>query len=288
MPEGDTIHQIAAAIRPRLEGERIVRARVGHRPRHRVAESLEGRKLEGVYATGKNLFMALSGDLLLRSHLGMYGSWHRYRIDETWRKPERQLSLALWTRCDVVVCFNAREIESLPAAGIRKKVLDRRLGPDLLEVPLDANGLVARAREFLEAPTPLVDVLLDQRAASGIGNVYKSEVLFIERMHPLASLAETSDDDLGRLYRRASGLLARNLGGGRRRTRFSADGGARLWVYARRDKPCLRCGRGICYQKLGRDLRGTYWCPSCQSRSTCGEPEGTRSAISRDNDKRKQ
>ncbi len=265
MPEGDTIHKIAEAIRPRLEGQRIVRARIGHRPRHRAFENLNGRSVESVYASGKHLLFVMSGGLVLRTHLGMYGSWHRYRVDESWRKPESQLSLALWTERDVFVCFNGRELICLPAASITQSVFRQRLGPDLLQTPVAPDALVGRARDFLEPQTPLVDVLLDQRAASGIGNVYKSEVLFIERMHPLTPLAECSDEELVRLYARATDLLERNLGGGRRRTRFPADGAGRLWVYGRGDKPCHRCGTAIRYQRLGRDLRGTYWCPACQT-----------------------
>ena len=132
MPEGDTVHKIADALRPRLVGERILRATIGHRPRHRVPDSLDGRTVQGVHAEGKHLFLTLSGELALRSHLGMYGSWHWYRAHEPWRKPKRQASLALWIKGLVVVCFNARELESLPAAGIRSSNFRSRLGPDLI------------------------------------------------------------------------------------------------------------------------------------------------------------
>lgn len=260
MPEGDTIHKLAAAIRPRLVGQGIRRARLGLA----FAEALSERCVESVYAHGKHLFIRLEGDLLLRSHLGMYGSWHRYAPGERWRKPERQASLALWTDQDVFVCFNAKEVECLAADGIRRADLFTRLGPDLLAATIDLEALPARARAFLESHTLLVDVLLDQRVACGIGNVYKSEVLFIERQNPSTALGQLEDTNLRRLYEVGRELLQRNLGGGPRVTRFARDNAPRLWVYGRRGRPCLACGGEIRYARLGRGRRSTYWCPCCQ------------------------
>ncbi len=261
MPEGDTIHKIAAAMRARLTGATIRRVRL----RHQEAGSLVNRRIEDVYAHGKHLFIELQGGLLLRSHLGMYGSWHRYRPDGAWRKPKRQAALVLWTDRDVFVCFNALEVECLRATGIRSHNLSHRLGPDLLAPNIELEKIPQRAREFLDPETPLVDVLLDQRVACGIGNVYKSEVLFIEKQNPFTPLEEIPKAKLKRLYSTARSLLRRNLGGGPRITRFSNDGAGRLWVYGRHGKPCLCCGDSIGYERSGTDMRSTYWCPTCQS-----------------------
>ena len=107
---------------------------------------------------------------------------------------------------------------------------------------------------------PLVDVLLDQRIASGIGNVYKSELLFLAGWSPQRRLGETSDEELAGLYAEAARLLAINARGGSRATR---EGGG-LWVYKRAGRPCRRCSSSIRYERAGRDRRGTYSCPVCQ------------------------
>ena len=112
-------------------------------------------------------------------------------------------------------------------------------------------------------------MLLDQRIASGIGNVYKSELLFIERVAPLAALRDTPDSVLSALYTRAHVLLRANLGGGPRVTRFEGGRAGRLWVYRRAGAPCLRCNTPIVGAPLGRSLRSTYWCPRCQA--ACAE-----------------
>ena len=273
MPEGDTVHKVAAALDPLLEGQVLRRVLVGRGPKVGLGNfgDLEGRRVEAVFPKGKHLFLRLEGGILLRTHLGLHGSWHRYRPDEAWRKSESQASLALWTDRDVLVCFHAREVECLRAEGFQSADATSRLGPDLLAPEIDLEEVLRRARELLEPATPLVDVLLDQRVASGIGNVYKSEVLFLEGADPAGGLGDTPDDTLRRLFRTARDLLLRNLGGGPRTTRFEADRRGRLWVYSRRGRPCLRCTTAVQFARFGRGLRATYWCPRCQP---AGDPPG--------------
>lgn len=260
MPEGDTIHKLAAYLGPRLAGRTVRYLRMADPAARRCA----GRRVLAVTARGKHLFIALDNDLMMRSHLGMYGAWHRYRVDEPWRKPRWQATVEIATEEDVFVCFNAKEAELIPAASVRERIVRTRLGPDLARPGVDAVRVVRRAREFLDGSTLLADVLLDQRVACGIGNVYKSEVLFIEGRLPQAALADTGDAALARCYATAAGLIRRNLGGGPRVTRFEGDQAGRLWVYGRRDMPCLRCDGQITFAKLGKDWRGTYWCDGCQ------------------------
>lgn len=257
MPEGDTVHKIIAALRPYLLHKMLVEAAVGREPDARLA----GAKVDVLFAHGKHLFFVLSRGVVVRVHLGMHGSWHSYRPGEKWRRPAHQASLLFATEHDVLVCFQAAEVELMRREGLRYHDARRRLGPDLTgEEEVDLDAVVARARTLLAPETPIVDVLLDQRIASGIGNVYKSELLFLERVHPRQSLGELQDDALRRLYGTARTLLRSNLEGPRR----TRPGDPPLWVYDRPRKPCLRCGTKLEHAKLGRDLRGTTWCPSCQ------------------------
>lgn len=260
MPEGDTIHKLAAALKPELEGQRVLALALRGEP---SASSQCGR-ITAVEARGKHLLIRFDDGRVLRSHLGMYGDWHRYAKGERWRRPARQASIRLETEQALYVCFNAREWQWLRDDCIAARTLRSRLRHDLLGSDFDVHGVIARAREFLEPDTPLVDVLLDQRVAAGIGNVYKSELLFLEGADPRLPLSNADDAQLQRFYERARHLLQANLGGGPRTTRDNRDGGGRLWVYGRKDQPCLRCGTPIRSAKLGKHLRSTYWCPVCQ------------------------
>lgn len=267
MPEGDTIHTIASYLVERIEGRSVDALILRDAPDFELPGACT---ITAVRAVGKHLFIAFSVGLELRSHLGMYGSWHRYRVGEAWKRPRRQASVVLRVEGQDYVCFNAKEVECRRLVGDGPS--ERRLGPDLCAEDVDLVLAVRRARELLPRTAPLVDVLLDQRVASGIGNVYKNELLFLEGLHPLRELGATSDDSLRRMFRRAHELLRRNLSGGSRQTRgISAAprprrASPRYWIYGRRGEPCPTCGGRIEYGLTGRDGRGTVWCPSCQER----------------------
>lgn len=261
MPEGDTIHKLARFMRPRLVGARVVTMRSRYSDTH----MLSGHRVASVDAHGKHLVVAFDSGWLLRNHLGMYGSWHHYGHDETWKLPDRQAHIVLETDVEVFVCFKAKEVQVMRAHGAMARAFANRLGPDLAGQEFDGRAAVKRAREILEPETPIADVLLDQRAASGIGNVYKSEVLFLARQLPMAQFSEVGDPVLGGLYALARELLRQNLSGGPRITRFEGDGAGHLWVYGRRDQPCFECETPIRCMRLGQHMRSTYWCPECQS-----------------------
>jgi endonuclease-8 len=261
VPEGDTIHKLAGALRSWLLGRTLLDGRVAVQP----TLSLAGRTVDRVHARGKHLFVDLDGGLVLRSHLGMHGSWHRYDPGEPWRRPARQASIVLETERDVLVCFHASEVELQDATRSHAFELRRRIGPDVLEAAPRGGDVARRARHFLERSAPLADLLLDQRVASGIGNVYKSEVLFLEHLHPSTAWHDLDEDALERLYGTAHRLLRTNLGGGPRVTRRGSGADGRLWVYRRAGLPCHECSTPIVTARLGRGLRSSYWCPRCQT-----------------------
>lgn len=261
MPEGDTIYKLAAFLSPALVGQRLTGARL----RGQDIGALRDGRIRAVTSKGKHLFIDLDGSLSLRVHLGMYGSWHRYTTGQPWEKPARQATLELTVQDLHYICFNAKQVELVPTLGFRMRDQANCLGPDLTGDTPAIDALIERARGIPSADTEVIDLLLDQRIASGIGNVYKSEVLFLERCAPLTRVGDLSDDTLAALYRTAERLLKSNLGGGPRVTRTTDDGRGILWVYGRARRPCLRCGAPVERAYLGQHLRSTYWCPSCQA-----------------------
>jgi endonuclease-8 len=147
----------------------------------------------------------------------------------------------------------------------------RALGPDLLAESPDFDEAVRRLRE--RASVPLGEALLDQGALAGIGNVIKSEALFMERLDPWAPVTDFSDAELRAVVGRASALLRANTGGGRRVTTGRRAPGASLWVYGRAGRPCRRCSTLIRSRRQGEHGRTTYWCPGCQV-AAAGLPTG--------------
>lgn len=260
MPEGDTVHTIANYLAPRLVGNPIVRGRGRD-----IVTRLDGRTVERVYCRGKHLFMELDSDLLLRSHLGMHGQWHRYDPGASWKRPTRQASLELQTADCTYVLFNASEVELMRSTGVRAKIWQTRLGPDLVRSPPDSGKLITRVRDCCEPDMTIAEVLLSQRVASGIGNVYKSELLFLYGILPTRPWHQLESDTITTLYHRAHTLLRKNVGGLPRQTRFENDARGLLWVYGRRGQPCLRCQTPIISASVGINPRPTYWCEACQT-----------------------
>ncbi len=219
MPEGDTIFKLAAFLQPALRGRRLTAGTL----RGNQTVDLSGSTISDVYAHGKHLLIALDQGRLLRSHLGMWGSWHHYAPGEQWQRPARQASIVLDTGERVYVCFNALQVELLRQNGVRARKFGIVLGPDLMAGQIDFDAIVERVHALGEPDMPVADLLLNQHVACGIGNVYKSEILFVERCHPAMPLSEIDDSRLSALYQRAVLLLNGNRRGGPRITRRASD-----------------------------------------------------------------
>lgn len=264
MPEGDTVHRIAAVLKRELEGRTLARFVV--RDRGDVPE-LAGRDVARIEAVGKHLLVHVDGGWTLRVHLGMHGRWIRRHIRE--RVPARMTAM-LVTGETAYICERAYTAELMRTDAVRTHARLARLGPDLLADPPDIDEAVRRARLPAYADREIGDLLLDQRVAGGIGNVYKSEVLFECRIHPRTRVRGLTDDQLRELFEKAAHLMRLNLLTRRRTSvplrRRATPSSQRLWVYMRHGKPCLDCGTPIERFLQGDMARSTYFCPGCQER----------------------
>ena len=242
-----------------LEGARLTRVEMDHVE----LTTLRGGVVGSVRAVGKHLLIGV-GDVYLRSHLGLHGSWHRYPKGAGWKRPPWQSSLTLETAEDTYVCFQASEVDCIKSSRMSLHRPLTRLGPDLLGGTINYPEILRRFRR-VGAGSRVADVLLDQSVASGIGNVYKSEVLFLTGHAPQSPASSLSDQEAVSIYREARAQLQANLHRARRMTTGSLR--ERLWVYRRSGHPCLRCERLIAFARMGRG-RSTYWCPHCQPSGT--------------------
>ena len=214
MPEGDTLFRTAAGLRPYLVGRRVIAARTGGPGALPQVERVVGQEITAVDALGKNLLIRFGNGLEIRTHLRMNGSWHRYRPGEPWRRPPARARLVLEVPGAVAVCFDAPVVELLEQRAEALHPSLGRLGPDLLAPDFDPAEAVRRLRDPARASTPIGEAIVDQRALAGIGNVYKSEVLWIERVAPSTVVADLDDATLTRLVTTAQTLLRANAGPG--------------------------------------------------------------------------
>ena len=197
MPEGDTIWRTADQLRPRLAGKRLIRA--APEKLHRLV----GCTVTDVSPNGKHLLVHFDNGLVLHSHMRMTGSWQIYRPGEPWRRPAHLAKVVLENEDTVAVLFNA------PVAELRReKVLEH----DLAHLGPDMPG--CRARPGRDPPAgaevrrqALGELLLNQRVAGGIGNIYKCESLWRLKLDPWMPAGALDDEALGMLYQAARTLM---------------------------------------------------------------------------------
>lgn len=270
MPEGDTIFRAARVLGRALEGQRVARFQSDFPQINRIDEDepLCGRIVTSVTSAGKHLLIRLSGNLTIRSHMRMRGSWHIYRRGERWRRSSRHARIILETEQFVAVGFSIPVAEVIATDEESRDRELRRLGVDLLAKEFDPDQAVERLRQH---PSSRVDdALLNQTIMAGVGNVYKSEVLFLAGMHPGRRVDSLDPGEMHELVSRSHELLVRNVSpeaprAGGRRTLWRLNPAERLWVYGRANRPCRRCGTPVVRELTGANARVTYWCPSCQS-----------------------
>jgi endonuclease-8 len=261
--KGDTIHRAAATLQQALAGRSVTRfaSVFPHLTRIDDTTPIAGRTIERVQARGKHLLIWFSGDLALRTHMRMHGSWHIYRPGERWQRPGHEMRIVIETEAFHAVGFSIPVAEFASAAGlagIAASAHRTRSARGGLRCGEAFARLRANARRWT------CDALLDQTAIAGIGNVYKSEVLFAGRVNPFTPVAQVSDERAAHADRlRPLASCARTSMAGSRRLRRRLTGeqraaddrarrsSARLWVYGRAGKPCRRCGTAISRHKQG-------------------------------------
>jgi endonuclease VIII len=255
VPEGDSLHRIARRLQP-LVGLRLeVKTPHPQAAATGVAPRLDGRRLDAVEAVGKHLLLRFEGGVVLRSHLRMRGRW---RVGARGAVAGGRPWLVLRSAEHEAVLWNGPVLELGEGPA-------QRLGPDVLAVPPDLEGMLARLRAA-DGALRLGEALLSQQLVAGIGNMWLAEALWEARLSPWTRLAQLDDGELRRALGVAHRLMRAALDGGRSGRR----------VYRRAGRPCPRCGTPIRSRGLGDANRIAYWCPACQR--PAGEGEGSAGA----------
>ncbi len=263
MPEGNELHRYAERHAEMFAGQVLTVAAPNGRFES-GAQQLNRRKLRSVEAYGKHLFYDFGRNRQLHVHLGLYGKFR----DGSMPHPEPKGALRIrmstaryWlelrgpTACDVLD-EDARE------------ALVSRIGPDPLRADADPTRAVER---ILRSKTPIGALLMDQSVLSGIGNIYRAELLFRARVNPFRAGNTLPTRSLHNLWRDAkvllrAGMIDRRIVTTRPQDRPHKKGkprrGETHYVYRRRGLPCFVCGSEVLTKEfVGRKL---YWCAVCQ------------------------
>jgi endonuclease-8 len=265
MPEGHTIHREARLQRAGL-GSGPIAASSPQGRFHTGAQQIDGRRIESIDAVGKHLLYRFEGRRYLHVHLGLVGRFAMYEVDPPPPSPNARLSL----QGDATVYLMGPATCEL-LDPLQVKALVERLGPDPLDPDADAERFFA---DLARRATPIGATILDQSVIAGIGNVYRSELLFLTGIHPDRAAADLAAPEREALWKLAVDLLAEGERTGRivtvaprevgaaRRSRLPKE--LHRYVYKRWHQPCRRCGTEIRRWELGGRL--IWACPSCQPR----------------------
>jgi endonuclease VIII len=258
MPEGDSLRRAAALVTPVLEGhvvEQIWFHKLrGYRPR-------SGQMIQEVAAVGKHLQIHFDRNLSLDVHLGMTGYW-RVAAPNAPLRPDPKLRISITTAAGHALCYLAPTVQTYIRDGAAPSPT-AQLGPDLSDEHPDLELVIARSREPSN-DTMLAELLLDQHVAAGVGNVFKSEALFVAGLYPFLPVANVTDAQLRHLWTVAHQQLFANRTTRMRTTTRPTQQG-RYYVYGRHRLGCRRCDNAIEYSPAGLLTgRSTYWCPTCQ------------------------
>lgn len=268
MPEGHTVHRSAKQFADAFLGKPI---RVDS-PQGRFSASaalIDGRSLRAARAVGKQLFLEFDNGYTLRIHLGIYGKW-RWHSAESLPVPVGEVRARFW--CETDSGFRLAELRGPTACELLgdEQVNDARqkLGPDPIHPDPRGEELARFIARIQKSKKAVGLLLMDQSVVSGIGNVYRAELLFRAKLNPMTPGSNLSKETLTKLWADAVKLLAVGVRTGVMITRdefLKKDPGKsnRHFVYKREGQPCRVCATPVSIAILaGRKL---YWCANCQT-----------------------
>ncbi len=269
MPEGHTLHRLAADLTAAFGGRRVSVSS----PQGRFAESaalLDGLVLEGAEAWGKQLFIELTGERFVHVHLGLIGTFDVHAHVEEVPLPVGQVRLRLATPSSYADLRGAIACELMTVEQV--SALVAKAGPDPLRADADptrAWNRIRRSRKSIGA------LLMDQGVLAGVGNVYRAEVLFRQRLHPLRPGNTLRVGQWQAIWDDLVVLMADGVRSGRidtvrpehtpdamGREPRRDDHGGEVYVYRRHGQPCHVCGRKVSTAVL--ETRNLFWCSRCQ------------------------
>ncbi|MFI2367097.1 Fpg/Nei family DNA glycosylase [Streptomyces sp. NPDC018833] len=270
MPEGHTIHRLAADHLERFGG-RSVRATSPQGKFSDSAALVDGQTLETTEAHGKHLFLGFGPLGWVHIHLGLFG---KVNFGDAPAPPPTDTVRLRLANPDSYVDLRGPTTCALLTDGEKRAIHDR-LGPDPLR---DDDGPGRAWARISRSRTTIAALLMDQKIVAGVGNVYRAEVLFRHGMDPYRAGKDLTRrewdaiwDDLVALMRegvrnnRIDTVRPEHTPEAMGRLPRVDDHGGEVYVYRRANMPCHICGGEI--RTAGLAARNLFWCPSCQGNS---------------------
>jgi endonuclease VIII len=257
MPEGHTIHRAARDQRPMVAGKVLEVTS----PQGRFSEGaarLDGQTCTGVDAYGKHLLYHFAHDETLHIHLGLFGRFRTAKVPAA--EPRGEVRVRMVSASHVVDINGPNTCEVLDAAG--RAALVARIGPDVLRADADPERAWAR---ITRSRTAIGQLLMDQSVMAGIGNIYRSEILWRQKLHPETPGKQVEREAFDRIWADSVHLLEIGV---KNNSIITVDGvkksrsryGERVNIFG---KPvCPACAADI--RRFEMATRRVFVCETCQ------------------------
>ena len=200
MPEGHTIHRAAIDHRRILAGQSLIVSS----PQGRFSEGallLTGQLCGSIEAFGKHLLYEFNNGLTLHVHLGLFGRIRKSKLPIP--EPKGAVRVRLMSETHLVDISGPTICRVLDHDNVTK--LLNRIGPDVLRV--DSKPDLA-FRKITRSNTPIGRLIMDQSVMAGIGNIYRSEILWRQAIHPETPGNAITRQAFDRIWEDAKTLLA--------------------------------------------------------------------------------
>ncbi|WP_121251992.1 Fpg/Nei family DNA glycosylase [Nocardioides ferulae] len=275
MPEGHTLHRLARELTGTFGGRAV---RVSS-PQGRFAEAaalLDGSAVLDADAWGKQLFVGFEGERFVHVHLGLYGKFDVHAGVAELPDPVGQVRLRLAVEDTLAGDVAYADLRGATTCALvtraQRDAVVARSGPDPLRPDADPSRAWERIRR---SRSPIGGLLMDQSVLAGVGNVYRAELLFRHRMHPLRPGRTLRVGQWRAMWDDLVELMAEGVRLGRidtvrpehtpeamGRPPRRDDHGGEVYVYRRTGQPCHVCGSAVRTDVL--QARNVFWCPRCQ------------------------
>jgi endonuclease VIII len=267
VPEGHTIHRAALDQRPLLAGQQLQVSS----PQGRFADGaarLDGQRCTAIEAYGKHLVYRFEAGDSLHVHLGLYGQFRMAGVPVP--EPRGAVRVRLLSPSHVVDINGPNTCEVLDGAGLA--ALTQRIGPDVLRADADPERAFAR---ISKSRTGIGTLIMDQAVMAGVGNIYRSEILWRQKVSPQTPGTAVSRADFDRIWADCVHLL--NIGVRENAIITNETAGAARTNYGERvnifeKSACPACTGAI--RKFEIAGRRAFVCDSCQP--VLPEPLATR------------
>ena len=270
MPEGHTVHRSANDFNRLFAGHPLEVLS----PQGRFiagAALVSGQRLVKATAVGKQLFLRFENKLTIRIHLGIYGKWQWRNLDPALLGEDTPPVVgevrARFSSDSALADLRGPTVcEVLTPAEVAQVL--KRLGPD----PINPDPQGAEAERFvakvLASKTSIGQLLMNQAVISGIGNVYRAELLFRAGLDPYTPGNRLTREQIEAIWQDSVALLKVGVKTGFMITRDELTKkrptkAERNFVYKREGLPCRVCSQEISLAIMA--TRKLYWCASCQN-----------------------